>query len=427
MLTLCFVALLAPSVIQAGTTGDEILCNQTVAGHQANFGRNAVALDGNGNFIVVWNSEQSTEGDIYARRFFANGTPNGAEFLVNSRTDGPQGYPAVAMNASGQFVIAWESPDVEDTGIRARSYGADGVPLALDFQVNTNAALRQQFPAVAIDSSGNYVCVWQSEVFDGLVFDYDIHFQRFNNAGNLVGTETWVNATNYLDNQEFPAVAYGPAGNFVIAWEGPVASINQGREILCRGFNNAGTQLFPEKVVNAYQLGDQIQVSLAMDNSGNFTVVWCSFKDNSGANYGIYGQRMIANAIGDVVGNEFQVHTTTAGDQFVPFIAMDVTGKFTVVWQGPDAANSGIFGQVFNAAAVAQGSEFALNSTTAAAQQIPSCAVDSTGRGVCAWTSYGQDAASTYGVIARRFFQINQVPTLLSGPTAAPNPVTLVP
>ncbi|MEM8602058.1 MAG: hypothetical protein AAGF99_19235, partial [Bacteroidota bacterium] len=57
---------------------------------------------------------------------------SGDEFPVNTFTTRDQGEPSVAMDADGDFVIAWSSYAQDDpsdnyaTGVYARRYNADG-------------------------------------------------------------------------------------------------------------------------------------------------------------------------------------------------------------------------------------------------------------------------------------------------------------
>ena len=72
---------------------------------------------------------------------------------------------------------------------------------------------------------------------------------------------------------------------------------------------------------------------------------------------------------------------------------MDADGDFVVAWQsaGQDGCSYGVYAQRFNAAGVAQGSEFQVNTYTTDNQAASSVAMDADGDFVVAWTSYGQD------------------------------------
>jgi hypothetical protein len=115
-----------------------------------------------------------------------------------------------------------------------------------------------------------------------------------------------------------------------------------------------------------------------MDAAGDFVVTWMS-DSQDGSGQGIYAQRY--NAIGTPQGTEFLVNTTTLSDQSLSAVAMNAAGDFIITWtsDGQDGSASGIFAQAYSAAGVPQGPEFQVNTTTAGNQFYPSVAADSRG------------------------------------------------
>ena len=93
---------------------DVLVNSNTKDGEQA---PPAIAVDAAGNFVVVWTSSVPKPDDgsgvpkflntIYFRRYSASGSPLDAEKVVSQATNDARREPAVAMNAKGQFVIAW--------------------------------------------------------------------------------------------------------------------------------------------------------------------------------------------------------------------------------------------------------------------------------------------------------------------------------
>ena len=59
-----------------------------------------------GRFVVVW---KTAAGEIAGQVMFADGTPDGAEFQVNTDTAGDQSRPTIAVLADGRFVVGFES------------------------------------------------------------------------------------------------------------------------------------------------------------------------------------------------------------------------------------------------------------------------------------------------------------------------------
>ena len=83
-----------------------------------------VAALAGGGFVVCWQDENSTSGDIKAR-IFKNGI-GGTEFLVNTTTTGMQVDPAITATADGGFVIAWHdhSAGITDANVKAQAFDA---------------------------------------------------------------------------------------------------------------------------------------------------------------------------------------------------------------------------------------------------------------------------------------------------------------
>ena len=140
---------------------------------------------------------------------------------------------------------------------------------------------------------------------------------------------------------------------------------------------------------------------MAFDGSGSFVVVWQSdVQDGSG--FGIFGRRF--DAAGVAQGTEFRVNSYTTSNQADPAVASDANGDFVVVWQsnGQDGAGYGIFGQRFSPSGSPQGTEFRVSTYTTAAQFASAVAASGTGSFVVVWQSDVQDGSGG-GTFGQRF------------------------
>ena len=78
----------------------------------------SVAMDEQGNFVVVWSQFDSGDGwDVFAQRYDVLGNKVGTEFRVNETAGNHQEAATVAMDDDGNFVVSWTSQ------------GQDGGPL----------------------------------------------------------------------------------------------------------------------------------------------------------------------------------------------------------------------------------------------------------------------------------------------------------
>src|SRR5438128_300 len=158
-----------------------------------------------GDFVVAWESRyQDGSGDgVYAQRYGTGGVPQGPEFRVNTYTTGGQATPAVALDAAGDFVIAWTSTnqDAGTFGVYAQRYTSAGVPQGPEFRVNTFTTGSQAYPSVAVGAAGDFVVAWQSQGQDGS--DDGVYAQRYGATGSPQGGEFRVN-TYTTRVQAFP-------------------------------------------------------------------------------------------------------------------------------------------------------------------------------------------------------------------------------
>ena len=267
----------------------------------------------------------------------------GEEFQVSTYTNSHQQFPAVAMDEKGNFVIAWCSwgQDGSTGGVFAQRFNKKGKAIGSEFQVNTYTNSHQQFPAVAMDAKGNFVITWHSYGKDGS--GYGIFAQRFNKKGKATGSEFQVNT--YTKSAQHPAVAMDGTGNFVITWEsyGGDGSLEG---VFAQRFNKKGKAIGSEFQVNTYTNDDQSNPTVAMDEKGNFVITWHSYGQD-GSMFGIFAQRF--NKKGKAIGEEFQVNTYTNAQQLWPAIAMDKKGNFFITWEssGQDGSGYGIFAKMF--------------------------------------------------------------------------------
>ena len=400
----------------------------------------AVAMDADGDFVVVWQSVGSsgtdTDGNsIQGQRYNASGVAQGSQFQVNTYTTSQQRFPDVATDADGDFVVVWQSngssgTDTNSYSIHGLRYNASGVAQGSPFQVNTYTSGVQRFPAIAMDADGDFVVAWDSAGSSGTDTDGDsIQGQRYNASGVAQGSQFQVN-TYTTDDQETPSVAIDDDGDFAIMWRSTGSSGTDTSQTSIQGqcYDATGTAKGGEFQVNTYTTLGQISPAVAMDADGDFIAAWGS-RGSDGtdtSNYSVQGQRYEANKI--VVGSAFQVNTYTTNKQGVLDVAADADGDFVVVWDsngssGTDTNSYSVHGQRYNAAGVAQGSQFQINTYTTNRQDSPSVAMDADGDFVVVWRSNGSSGTDTnsYSVHGQRYnadgstagsqFQINTYTT----------------
>jgi len=372
--------------------GEEFQVNMTTTDDQK---EPQVAADANGNYVVVWESGGFGAKDVYARQFYADGTPVDDEFLVNTiTTANDQKKATVAVSASGDFVVVWESGGPGAKDVYARQFNADGTAVDDEFLVNTiTTANDQKEPGVGIDDAGNFVIVWES----GEPGAKDVYARQFNADGTAVDDEFLVNTITTANDQKKAAVAVSASGDFVVVWEsgGP-----GDKDVYARQFNADGTAVDDEFLVNTTTSNEQKEPDVAIDDAGKFVVVW---EGRDADMKGVFFQRFDSD--GSKLGIETGVNTTTSGDQKRPVVTMDTERDFVIAWEGNGALDdSGVHAQRYDSAGNAVGGEFLVNTETADKQERVSVTTDSDGDLVVVWDSMGQDGDKD-GVYAQQYLR----------------------
>ena len=77
-----------------------------------------VAMNSAGNTVVVWksNSQDGRGGGILGQYYNSSGVPIGSQFQINTYTNDDQQIPAVAMDDNGRFIVVWESELQDGSG-----------------------------------------------------------------------------------------------------------------------------------------------------------------------------------------------------------------------------------------------------------------------------------------------------------------------
>jgi hypothetical protein len=355
-LRLAAALLLVPVVhMSAQPVGSEFRVNTYTTSAQVH---PAVAAAPDGSFVVVWSSDGEgsplKEYDVFGQRFSAAGAPLGTEFPVNSITTGGQTQPAVAVDSQGNFVVVWAG---DDGGygyhVRGRRFSSAGALLGAEFRVNS-ATTGQRNPAVASDAAGNLVIVWQ-ELVSGLSLLFG---QRYTASGTALGERFQVNSNTGYDTFT-PRVSMS-AGGFVVVWNKHYTSPTR-EAVFGRRFGAGGAPAAPEFRLSTYT-GDTSSPAVAADAAGGFVAVWRSLGQDVFCGTGIHGQRFSAG--GAPLGTEIAVTGVCFGlDISQPSVGSDPFGNFAVAWRVASGGNAGIIARRFTNVGDAP-SEFVASTTT---------------------------------------------------------------
>lgn len=380
----------------ADSVGSETRINTTVANDQS---LPHIAMASDGRAVITWQSEQDGDSSygIYGQRLGNDGSFQGSEFRVNSYTTGPQYHSSVAMNSSGVFVVAWVSngQDGDGLGICAQRYDGAGSTQGSEFVVNNYTTGGQEEPCVAMNGSGEFVIAWSSNGEDGS--GYGIFAKRYSSSGTGLAA---FQVNSYSSGHQFhPSIAICGNGSFIIAWTS-ASQDGSGEGVYAQRYFSNGSKIGGEFAVNTYTDSDQDFPAVAMTATGIFVISWES-NGQDGDGYGIFARKFHAN--GSAIGSEFKANNYTSGNQLGSSVAIAPNDHFVITWtsDGQDGGGYGVYAREFTLPGT-NSSEFRVNSQTTDNQYQPVVAMDSLGNYMIAWQSNLQDG-SEHGIYAQRY------------------------
>jgi hypothetical protein len=286
----------------------------------------AVAMGPSGDFLVAWADDTDDNGyyQIHARGFAADGTERIPEFTVNSVSDGQQRKPAVAVASDGSFVVAWADDQDRDGDyqIMVRGFATDGSERFADMSVHDDDQGERLAPTIGVDASGDFVVAWQDDT-DGNGIG-QIHARGFDASGTVRFDRITVNSVND-GQQQAPTIGVASSGAFTVAWED-----DQERDgdyhILARSFDASGTAISEWTVASG---GQHLAPTLSVAPGGATAIAW----QDDGDSNGYYQLKAATwQASGATWRTAATINAQSAGQQTAPAVALADDGTMVVLW-----------------------------------------------------------------------------------------------
>jgi len=300
--------------------GEQYRVNTTTAGAQ----RNPAVGGASGRFVATWTSD-GQDGDqrgVFARRLDGTGAAHGPEVMVNPTGAGDQWASSVAMNADGDWLVAW----VDGTSVRTRGFTGDNpiaghtivdpgtggasatepavawLPGTTDYFVSWTQAqavgsapmlarvskdgVVQNTPVMFGGSEGATVARAQSTVAAGaagvgllcwrLASPERVSCQRFSTSdGNAIETVIPLTSARVVSS---PSASWLPVGGVVVSWSAQMVDADPGYAVQYLRINDSGVVTTPRVVGNRNREDDQQSPAIAVGTgtTSPVTLVWQS-------------------------------------------------------------------------------------------------------------------------------------------------------
>ena len=372
----------------------------------------SVAMDAAGNFVVVWSEfDLATNWDVKAQRFDDQGNTVGSSFTVNATVSDIQDGASVAMDDAGNFVVTWtsENQDGDAFNVYSRYLSWDLTVDSGEMRVNdTTGSFYGQNSTVAMNASGQYVIAWQGE---GAADSTGVYATLFDIDQSVISADIAVNAVT-TGTQENVDVSINDAGEFAVAWnDGDGAYFhrfgNTGNAVLAQAGTLNTTVVVVGFPITTYHYDAAIHI-------GNDDQIAFVVTTTVGGNDAI--DLIIVDETNTELAN-IDVNQTTAADQKQATVDRGSDGNYIVTFAGrgdqtDNVDSDGVFLRKFDSSGTAISDELRINDYTTGTQEFASIAVEDADNYVAVWS--GEGTSDSQGV----FVSLVQAAVPNSAPTA---------
>lgn len=222
----------------------------------------SIALDSNGNPVVAWQEKVGTTENIYVKKWDGTTwTLLGGLLDVHTNTNADSAK--IAIDSSGNPIVTWFEFDGTQHNIYVKKWNGT-TWTSLGGILDLDASKGTRYPSIAVDLSGNPVIAWQEH--DGTSFN--IYVKKWN------GT-TWVLLGGTLDFDTskvtaFPSIALNSSGNPIVTWQENDGTSNN---IYVKKWNGT-TWSSLGGILDFDASKDATYPSIALDSSGHPGISW---------------------------------------------------------------------------------------------------------------------------------------------------------
>ncbi len=301
----------------------------------------SIGVDGAGRTTIVTSVDDAgvTDGHDVVMRFtdqFGNVT---TDLVVNETLAGEQIHASVAVAENGSKAITWTS--VTTTGERAvyaKFYDGSNSVVRGEFRVDVPAAgVEGDDSSIAIDAAGNVVIVWESTTA-GVS---EILARRYSVDGSEVGGVFNISGSGFAEFEQSANafVAMNDSGQFVVVWDTHDGSANDESAIYAKTFHADGTAHSTTQQIQGQANYQFIQASTDIDSSGNFVVSFTANDLGGGADLQVRAESRLFDASPVASYSDFVEETD--GDQYASSVALLDNGNVRISWEGEGIDQTG--------------------------------------------------------------------------------------
>jgi uncharacterized membrane-anchored protein len=240
-----------------------------------------IAFDSAGNAIAVWSQSDGGLSNIYSNRYTAGAGWGTAELIATGDADNAD-RPQIAIDSNGNAIVVWRELSAlgAKVSIYASRYTASTDSWGTEELLENSDDGHAFDPQIAIDDDGNGVAVWWQRDSANLRHIYSNRYT----PGAGWGTEERIESSDQ-GHSHYPEIAIDDEGNVIAVWS-QNDLVSSGLLYANRYTANTGSWGTEGPIGNGN--GSVLQAQVAIDGDGNAITVW---RQSDGTYLSIYANR----------------------------------------------------------------------------------------------------------------------------------------
>jgi hypothetical protein len=291
----------------------------------------------------------------------------GTAELIQTDSEGPAGFPQIAIDTGGNAVAVWHQSDFTRSKIWSSRYtptGGWGIAQRIDGIIPNDA----RSPSVAVDPSGNALALWvQSDNTQDSVWA-----NRYTPVG---GWEIAELIERDDAGAASPArVVIDPRGNALAVW----VQVDGSRNIWANRYTPIDGWLVAQRV-DGNNPNNGLGPKLAIDPNGNALAVWVQVEDTA---IHIWSNRYTPGGGWRVPG---RIEENNAGTPQGPQVAIGPSGNALAVWAQDDGGGFNVVWSNRYTSSDGWETPERIDGNNSSEASIPQVAIDSNGNALAVW------------------------------------------
>lgn len=350
-----------------------------------------LAMADNGDAVIVWN--QHVGGTTF--KLFKSERRNGVWSHPKSLADGfgPDGIslydPQVAMDANGNTIIVWRQHQGSTFQMYKSEYRNNSWTHPTDLSENFSPSTQNVFnPQVAMDDNGNAIITWNQG--SGSAIQIYMSEYRNNTWTHPSGLSEYISLAGQPANHA--SVAMDNNGNAIIAWRqknGAQTTPWPDIQIYKSEYRN-GSWTHPGSFSESISPDGSYayEHTLAMDNTGNAIISWYQWNSDSAPSGGnqVFKSEYRNGAWTHPADIADYISPSGASVDATPHVGMDDNGNAIIAWRQSDGTNNQVFKSEYRNGAWSHPASISENiSPDESSVSTPRLAMDNNDNAIIAW------------------------------------------